>query len=156
MAPSIEQGAINMEALSRVVISLFSAGNATIEPGSGAAYRARTMPRLSVRIDLDGGQRIGPGKIALLKAIGETGSISAAGRALRMSYRRAWTLIEELNESFGKPLVKAQTGGKRGGGAGLTPLGKAVVAHYTAIETKSHKAATRHLGALQATLRGKR
>ena len=111
------------------------------------------MPKLSVRIDLDGGERIGPGKIALLKAIGETGSISAAGRELHMSYRRAWKLIEELNAGFKRPLVTAQTGGKSGGGARLTALGKSVVTHYTAIEAKSHKAASRHLAALQATVR---
>jgi molybdate transport system regulatory protein len=111
------------------------------------------MPTLSVRIDLDTGARIGPGKIALLKAVGETGSISAAGRMLGMSYRRAWKLIEELNASFKRPLVTAQTGGKSGGGAVLTKLGKEVVAHYAAIESKSHKAVTRHLSALQATVR---
>ena len=85
------------------------------------------MPSLSLRIDLDGGERIGPGKIALLKAVGETGSISAAGRALHMSYRRAWRLIEELNTCFKTPLVTAQTGGRSGGGAALTPLGKSVI-----------------------------
>jgi molybdate transport system regulatory protein len=114
------------------------------------------MPTLSLRIDLDTGDRIGPGKIALLKAVDETGSISAAGRALGMSYRRAWRLIEELNACFSKPLVTAQTGGRSGGGAELTAVGKSVVAHYSAIEAKSHKAATRHLSALQATLRGQR
>ena len=114
------------------------------------------MPTLSLRIDLDTGDRIGPGKIALLKAVDQTGSISAAGRALGMSYRRAWRLIEELNTCFSKPLVTAQTGGKSGGGAELTMLGKSVIAHYSAIEAKSHKAATRHLSALQATLRGQR
>ncbi len=114
------------------------------------------MPTLSVRIDLDTGARIGPGKIALLKAVGETGSISAAGRTLDMSYRRAWKLIEELNASFKEPLVTSQTGGKSGGGAQLTTLGKSVIAHYTAIEAKSHKAATRHLLTLQATMRGRR
>ena len=114
------------------------------------------MPTLSVRIDLDGGERIGPGKVALLKAVGETGSISAAGRALGMSYRRAWRLIEDLNRCFKQPLVTAQTGGKSGGGAELTELGQAVIDHYTAIAAKSEKAATRHLVALQATMRGRR
>jgi molybdate transport system regulatory protein len=114
------------------------------------------MPTLSVRIDLDGGERIGPGKIALLRAIGETGSISAAGRSLDMSYRRAWKLIEELNAAFGEPVVDAQTGGKSGGGARLTALGRDVVARYGAIEAASHRAAARHLSALQATLRRKR
>ncbi len=114
------------------------------------------MPSLSLRIDLDTGDRIGPGKIALLRAIAETGSISAGGRALHMSYRRAWRLIEELNASFKTPLVTSQTGGKSGGGARLTALGKAVVRHYTAIETKSQKTAAPHLSALQATMRRKR
>ena len=113
------------------------------------------MPTLSVRIDLDGGERIGPGKIALLRAIDETGSISAAGRRLDMSYRRAWKLIEELNDSFTEPVVESQTGGKSGGGARLTELGKNVVAHYTAIDTASQRAATRNLSALQATVRRK-
>ena len=70
-----------------------------------------------------------------------------------MSYRRAWKLIEELNAGFKRPLVTAQTGGKSGGGARLTALGKSVVTHYTAIEAKSHKTASRHLAALQATVR---
>jgi molybdate transport system regulatory protein len=73
-----------------------------------------------------------------------------------MSYRRAWKLIEELNASFKEPLVTSQTGGKSGGGAQLTALGKSVIAHYAAIEAKSHKAATRHLSALQATMRERR
>ena len=111
------------------------------------------MPTLSVRIDLDSGERIGPGKVALLKAVGETGSISGAGRALGMSYRRAWKLIDELNAIFNKPLVDLQTGGRNGGGAALTALGEAVVAHYAAIETKSQKAAMRHLKALRASMR---
>jgi molybdate transport system regulatory protein len=111
------------------------------------------MATLSLRIDLDSGARIGPGKIALLKAIDETGSISAAGRSLGMSYRRAWQLIGELNAAFPKPVITAQTGGKSGGGAALTPFGTEIVAHYRAIEAKSHRSATRHLRALQAAIR---
>ncbi len=114
------------------------------------------MPSLSLRIDLDGGARIGPGKIALLKAVDEAGSISGAGRALGMSYRRAWQLVEELNAAFPKPLIAAQTGGKSGGGAALTRFGKTVVAHYNAIESKSRRSATRHLAALQAAARSRR
>jgi molybdate transport system regulatory protein len=111
------------------------------------------MPKLSLRIDLDDGGRIGPGKIALLRAIDETGSISAAGRSLGMSYRRAWRLIEELNGCFRSPVVAAQTGGKSGGGAALTKLGQDVVAHYNAIDAKTRRSATRHLKALQAASR---
>ena len=76
------------------------------------------MPtRLTIRIDFDGERRLGPGKIALLEAIGETGSISAAGRRHAMSYRRAWLLVEELNHTFKQPLVVAHPGGPGGGGA---------------------------------------
>src|ERR1700691_2924516 len=82
------------------------------------------MPtRLTIRFDFDGERRLGPGKIALLEAIARTGSISAAGRAHEMSYRRAWLLVEELNHLFGQPLVTARPGGVKGGGAALTSAG---------------------------------
>src|SRR5919108_2663065 len=77
-------------------------------------------PRLWIRIDLPGGRRVGPGKIRLLELIDETGSISAAGRAMAMSYRRAWLLVESLNTSFRERVVDAQPGGRHGGGARLT------------------------------------
>ena len=78
--------------------------------------------RLSIRIDLPGGRRVGPGKIRLLELIDETGSISAAGRAMAMSYRRAWLLVESLNTGFREPVVDAQPGGRHGGGARLTSV----------------------------------
>ena len=71
---------------------------------------------LSIRIDLPTGARIGPGKIALLEAIQSTGSISAAARSIGMSYRRAWLLVEEINQTLREPAVTAETGGVRGGG----------------------------------------
>ena len=70
------------------------------------------MPCLSLRIYLDPGGRIGPGKIELLEKIGSLGSISAAGRAMGMSYRRAWELVEETNRIFGKPVATRQIGGR--------------------------------------------
>jgi molybdate transport system regulatory protein len=114
------------------------------------------MASLSLRIDLDTGARIGPGKIALLRAIDETGSISAAGRSLGMSYRRAWQLIDELNAASPHPVIAAQTGGRSGGGAALTAFGQQIVAHYVAIETESRRSATRHLKALQTAMRKRR
>ena len=78
------------------------------------------MPHLSIRIDLDQEGRLGPGKVALLERIASEGSISAAGRSMNMSYKRAWELVADINESFAEPLVAAQTGGKAGGGAALT------------------------------------
>ena len=86
--------------------------------------------RLSIRIDLASGDRIGPGKIALLEAIRTTGSISGAARALGMSYRRAWLLIEGVNDALREPAVTAEIGGHRGGGAALTSVGERVVDLY--------------------------
>jgi len=104
--------------------------------------------RLSIRIDLGSGARIGPGKVAVLEEIARTGSISAAGRALAMSYRRTWLLVEDLNRALGKPVVDTAAGGSHGGGASLTKLGKEVIARYRAIEADSAAAARKHLTAL--------
>jgi len=97
--------------------------------------------RLSIRIDLASGDRIGPGKIALLEAIRSTGSISAAARSLGMSYRRAWLLVEEVNGALREPAVAAETGGRHGGGAALTAVGERVIDLYRAIETHARSAA---------------
>lgn len=113
------------------------------------------MASLSVRIDLGPDLRIGPGKIELLEKIAAFGSISAAGRAMDMSYRRAWELVEDLNRTFETPVVSAQTGGKRGGGAVLTPFGLSLVTRYRAIENAATEAAATHLAALQRELAAK-
>ncbi len=105
-------------------------------------------PLVSIRLDLPGG-RIGPGKVALLEAVAREGSISAAGRAMGMSYRRAWTLIAELNRVLGGPVVNAAAGGTHGGGASLTPLGQDVVARYRRIEAAAARAAARQMRALE-------
>ena len=114
------------------------------------------MPRLSIRIDFDEEGRLGPGKVALLECIAREGSISAAGRAMNMSYKRAWELVSDINQSFTEPLVAAQTGGKAGGGAALTPRGEELVHHYRAIERKALSATASHLKALQAISRSRR
>jgi len=110
------------------------------------------MPSLSLRINLDPEGRIGPGKIDLLEQIASFGSISAAARAMDMSYKRAWDLVDEMNMLFGRPLVAAQTGGKHGGGAMLTPFGMTVVTRFRAIERAALAAARPHLAVLQAEL----
>ncbi len=105
-------------------------------------------PQLSIRIDLAGGGRVGPGKVALLEAIGQTGSISAAGRAMKMSYRRAWQLVEELNQTLGKPVVETAAGGAGGGGARLPEPGRVLVTRYRAVEQAAAATARAHLLAL--------
>src|SRR5579883_1039983 len=105
--------------------------------------------RLSIRLDLASGARIGPGKIAVLEEIARSGSISAAGRVLRMSYRRTWELVEDLNRSLGTPVVETAAGGSGGGGAVLTSAGKAVIERYRAIEVETATIASKHLKALQ-------
>src|SRR4051794_11640807 len=85
------------------------------------------MPRLSIRVDLGPGLRIGPGKIALLEAIDATGSISAAGRKLGMSYRRAWLPVEEVNRTFAQPGGSTPTRGGDGGGGPPPPPGRGAV-----------------------------
>jgi molybdate transport system regulatory protein len=110
---------------------------------------ARPLPSLSVRIDLDAEGRIGPGKIQLLENIREYGSISAAGRAMDMSYKRAWDLVDEINRICRQPAVERQTGGRNGGGAALTPFGVSLVARYRKIERNAASAARKELAALR-------
>ena len=104
--------------------------------------------RLSIRLDLAMGARIGPGKVGVLEEIARSGSISAAGRALGMSYRRTWELVEELYSSLGTPVVETAAGGSGGGGTVLTRAGKAVIERYRAIEMDTALAARKHLLAL--------
>lgn len=110
------------------------------------------MATLSLRIDLDPDGRIGRGKIELLEHIGASGSISAGARAMRMSYKRAWELVEEMKRIFGKPVVVTQSGGKHGGGASLTATGRAVVQHFRAIEQAALAASSEHMAALQGEI----
>src|SRR5262245_23356624 len=105
--------------------------------------------RLSIRLDLSSGDRIGPGKIVLLEAIRSTGSISAAARRLGMSYRRAWLLVEQINDALQEPAVTAAIGGRQGGGAALTPNGERVVELYRSIATIARAAAKEEFRAVR-------
>ena len=113
---------------------------------------SRSLPSLSVRIDLDSEGRIGPGKIQLLENIRELGSISAAGRAMDMSYKRAWDLVDEINRICRQAAVERQTGGKNGGGAVLTPFGVSLVSRYRKIERDAATAVRKELAALQTDI----
>jgi molybdate transport system regulatory protein len=109
--------------------------------------------RLMLRVDFGPNRAIGPGKIKLLEAIDQSGSISQAGRALGMSYRRAWLLIDDMNRCFREPVVSAQPGGAHGGGAVLTGFGRKLVDNYRAIESEATAATEGRLRELAASLR---
>jgi len=108
--------------------------------------------KLRLRIDLTPTSAVGPGKIELLEHIDATGSISAAGRAMGMSYRRAWLLVDELNRLFKEPVATAAHGGRSGGGARLTGFGRELVRRFRVMEKAAHGAAAKDLAALQAAL----
>ncbi|MFT9459591.1 MAG: winged helix-turn-helix domain-containing protein [Acetobacter orientalis] len=106
--------------------------------------------RLTLRLDADGKPAIGHGKIKLLEQLAETGSISAAGRAMGMSYRRTWLLVDSLNSLFAQPLVATRPGG--GGGAVLTETGQTVLHLYKDIEQQAARASAASLTKLTRLL----
>ena len=116
------------------------------------AAKAATKTSLHLRVDFGGERSIGPGKIRLLELINETGSISAAGRALAMSYRQAWLLVDELNHMFREPVVTAQTGGGGGGGAMVTETGNDIVRLYREMERRAYGASTPEMRSLSRLL----
>lgn len=97
---------------------------------------ARSPLKPVFRIDFPPGDRLGHGKIELMALIAETGSISAAGRAMDMSYRRAWLLVDALNRMFTQPVIESQRGGKQGGGASLTAFGTELLDRYRGMEKR--------------------
>ncbi len=114
-----------------------------------------TPPEVRLRLRIRRGEivAVGPGKVALLEAIAATGSISAAARQLDMSYRRAWLLLDELNQALREPATTAAQGGEHGGGTCLTRSGRAVVRHYRNAESEALAAATRPVASLLRLLR---
>lgn len=101
---------------------------------------------MRLRVDLAPGCSVGPGKISLLEAIAEVGSLSEAARTLEMSYRRAWNLLDELNRAFMEPVVATAIGGTHGGGARLTDFGQSLVREYRELEREAMRLAARRLG----------
>jgi len=116
-------------------------------PGQGSGME----PRLHLRLYF-GDIPFGPGKAALLDQIAALGSISAAGRAMGMSYKRAWDLVEEMNALFAAPLVATARGGAAKGGATVTPEGQAVLTHYRALMALVAGQGADHLEAISALL----
>jgi len=114
------------------------------------------LARLKLKLQLYCGDEIavGPGKADLLEAIAREGSISAAGRALGMSYRRAWLLVDTMNRCFAKPLVEAHPGGGKGAGAKLTTEGEAALTAYRALSAQiEQSAAGADFAALEMAIR---
>ena len=110
-------------------------------------------PRFRLRLVFGDLGMIGPGKAELLERIGETGSISAAGRAMGMSYKRAWLLVETLNAMCAQPVVESSRGGPSGGGARLTPTGAALLDAYRDAVAEAERAAAAPAARLARLLR---
>ncbi len=113
------------------------------------------LPAATLRLRLLFGDQLvlGPGKAELLAGIAETGSIAAAGRKMGMSYKRAWSLVEEMNAAFREPLVTSARGGAGGGGAALTEAGLAVQAAYEAMVARARRDSDREIRTIAALLR---
>ncbi len=103
-----------------------------------------------LRISFPHDDRLGRGKMELLEHIRETGSISAAGRAMDMSYRRAWLLVSDMNRMFQEPVVESQRGGQKGGGAALTPFGDELLSRFRKMERMMKFALAEDLAWLEA------
>ncbi|WP_246484877.1 winged helix-turn-helix domain-containing protein [Marivibrio halodurans] len=120
--------------------------------GYGMSRRSPRPPGARLRLDLGNGIAIGPGKADILEGIRETGSIAASGRRLRMSYKRAWSLVEAMNAAFREPLVETRRGGSAQGGAALTPMGDRVLDTFRRMETRTEAAIADDMAALRACL----
>ena len=113
------------------------------------------MARLKVSIVFDSGARIGPGKIKLLQSVRDTGSISAAAREMGMAYKRAWLLLDSINQAFEDPVVAGSPGGRPGGGAALTPFGLMLLERIGKIESAAVAITRKEMAALAKKARTK-
>lgn len=111
-------------------------------------------PKFRLRIFFGDSLTFGPGKADLLEYIAAEGSISAAGRRMEMSYKRAWMLVEEMNAAFRTPLVESARGGPKGGGAHLTEAGQQVLQAFRRLEAIIPTAGAAEIETLQSLLRG--
>ena len=113
----------------------------------------KPVARLHIRIAFDSGLVVGPGKVDLLEHVRDTGSISAAGRRMKMSYKRAWDLIDAMNRHFATPVVETSKGGAGGGGAKLTAMGEEVIERYRRIQSQAAEAVDAEARSLHRRLR---
>ncbi len=113
------------------------------------------QPHISLKLTFAEDARLGPGKMDLLEAVARTGSISAAGRDLGMSYRRAWMLLDSVNTMFGQPAIETSAGGANGGGARLTSFGEKLLEAYRSVEMETGKLAEKAFSGMPARAREK-
>lgn len=106
-----------------------------------------------LRVTLSETAYVGPGRADLLEGIAETGSIAEAAKRMGMSYRRAWSLVQALNEGFGEPLIETSRGGSGQGGATLTPAGAEVLAGYRRIQLLADDAIAHEMKRLRQLVR---
>jgi molybdate transport system regulatory protein len=120
-----------------------------------ATRSAKTRPEVRFRMRIRNGDAValGPGKVDLLEAVREYGSISAAARSLGMSYRRAWLLIDELNRSLKSPATHSEQGGQSGGGCTLTPVGETIIHLYRDVEEEAGRSCAKQIAELMKLLR---
>jgi molybdate transport system regulatory protein len=111
------------------------------------------MTRVLLRLYLTPDRPLGPGKIKILETIRDRGSISEAARAMKMSYRSAWLLVDSMNSVFREPVVTTTLGGRGGGAAALTAFGARVIQRYRAMERATHRVIARDLASLERSLR---
>lgn len=121
---------------------------ASAESGNDGAAKGEPQVRFRMRITQDGTIALGPGKVSLLEAVREHGSISAAARSMNMSYRRAWLLMDELNRALESPATVSEHGGQSGGGSMLTPVGEEIIRLYRNIEAQAATVCANELEAL--------
>jgi molybdate transport system regulatory protein len=117
------------------------------------AVKPRPEVRFRMRIRSGDAVALGPGKVELLEAVREYGSISAAARSLGMSYRRAWLLIDELNRSLKAPATHSEQGGQSGGGCTLTPVGENIIRLYRDVEVEAQRSCAKQLAELTRMIR---
>ena len=120
-----------------------------------AKKSAKTRPEVRFRMRIRKGDAValGPGKVDLLEAVREYGSISAAARSLDMSYRRAWLLIDELNRSLKSPATHSEQGGQSGGGCTLTPVGETIIRLYREVEEEARRSCAKQIAELTRLIR---
>jgi molybdate transport system regulatory protein len=120
-------------------------GSAPIDRSAPPAAGHAGRPSIRFRLDFHDQCSVGIGKISLLEAIARTGSLSQAARAMGMSYRRAWLLIDSMNTEFDTPVISATVGGSGGGGAQLTPFGGELIRAYRSLEACITPLAVKHM-----------